>query len=213
MTMSDGELEVLHKYLGQASHYLEFGSGDSTLHAARTPTIKHIDSVESSHQYIDENLKTQPEIQQAMADKRIDFHIIDIGETQNWGYPKDDSKKHLWPNYSLSVFTQHSQHDLVLIDGRFRVACALSCLLNTPQDCTIMIHDFWNRTKFYLLLQFFDVQCEVDKLGVFRKKSHLNQDKIKRLLKKYQYIVHDNPLSAKLRRPFIKKRYRAPKKP
>jgi hypothetical protein len=209
--MSDGELEVLHAHLKRAKRYLEFGSGDSTLHAANTPSIESIDSVESSHRYIDENLRPKPEIKQAIEAGRLQFHIVDLGETKEWGYPKDDSKKHLWPNYSLAVFSEPSQHDLVLIDGRFRVACALSCLLNTPDNCTIMIHDFWNRTKFYFLLRYFEVEHEVDKLGVFKKKANLNPDTLQKQLKRYQYIVHDNPLSARLKRPFIKKRYRQAK--
>ena len=207
MTMSAGELEVLHAQLRQARKYLEFGSGDSTVHAVNTPSIVSIDSVESSHQYINDNLKPRPEVQQAITDGRLQFHIIDVGETKEWGYPKDESKMHLWPNYSLSVFSEPSDHDLVLIDGRFRVACALSCLLNTPDNSTIMIHDFWNRTKFYFLLKFFNVEYEVDKLGVFTKKKGLDRKQLQRLLKRYQYIVHDNPLSARLKRPFIKKRY------
>ena len=207
MTMSDRELEILHSQLEQANHYLEFGAGDSTIHAANTRGVLHIDSVESSQDYINENLLNNPAIQLAVAEQRLRFHIIDLGPTKEWGYPVDDSKSHLWPNYALSVFAQPSQHDLVLIDGRFRVACALSCLLSTPDHCTIMIHDFWNRTKFYFLLQFFEVHHEVDKLGVFTKKPNLNRVKIKRLLKRYQYIVNDFPFSARLKRPFIKKRY------
>ena len=207
MTMSEGELEILHAQFKQATHYLEFGSGDSTLHAVNTPTIESIDSIESSHQYIDENLRPKTEIQQALDAGRLRFHIIDVGETKKWGYPVDESKKHLWPNYSLSVFADGSQHDLVLIDGRFRVACALSCLLNTPDNCTIMIHDFWNRKKFYLLLQFFETIHQVDKLGVFKKKPNLDRMKLQRLLQRYQYIVGDEPFSMRIKKHFIKKRY------
>lgn len=207
MAMSENELEVLHSQFEKAQHYLEFGSGDSTLHAANTPSIKTIESVESSHQYIDENLRPKPEIQQALESGRLRFHIIDLGETKEWGYPKDDSKKHLWPNYSLSPFVDGSQHDLVLIDGRFRVACALSCLLNTPENCTIMIHDFWNRKKLYILLQFFDTIHQVDKLAVFKKKANLDRKKIQGLLKGYQYIVGDEPFSMRIKKRFIKKRY------
>lgn len=211
MTMSDGELKILHQKLETTQHYLEFGSGDSTVHASGYKNILRIDSVESSHQYIDENLIPQTVVNQAIKDERLHFHIVDLGKTKSWGYPVDDSKKHLWPNYSLCPFISPSKHDLVLIDGRFRVACALSCLLNTPDNCTIMIHDFWNRPKLYFLLRYFEVQHQVDKLGVFTKKPNLDNQKIARQLRRYQYIVNDHPIEERIKRAFIKKRYKKPK--
>lgn len=104
--MTKGELEMLHSYMDSSSNYLEFGAGASTIYAAKTPMIKTIDSVESSEKYIDENLKSDISIINALSTGKLRFHIIDIGETIAWGYPKDTTKKHLWPNYSLSVFTK-----------------------------------------------------------------------------------------------------------
>ena len=188
MTMTNAELSILHTHLHAASRFLEFGAGASTLYAASVPCIQQIDSVESSKNFINDNLKPHPVICDALALGKLQFHVIDIGTTSFWGYPTDFIfKKHRWPNYSFSVFTKKSEHDLVLIDGRFRVACTLNCILNTPDDCTIIIHDFWNRPDYHSVLAFLEVQDKADTLGVFVKKKAIDRTKILALIKKYQY--------------------------
>lgn len=121
------------------------------------------------------------------------FHVIDIGETQLWGYPVNDKKKHLWPNYSLSVFSQESKHDLVPIDGRFRVSCALNSIINTPTHCKIIIHDFWNRPHYQILLRYLQVTEQVDTIGVFSKKEDVDHAEIQKMIFEYQYMPGDEP--------------------
>lgn len=194
MTMTKGELELLHLYIDSAIHYLEFGSGESTVYASKAARVKTIDSVESSQEYIDEKLKPNSDINTALSTGKLRFHTIDIGETIRWGHPKDKSKMHLWPNYSHSVFSVNRNYDLVLIDGRFRVACTLNTLLNTPDNCLIMIHDFWNRPEYHIVLKFLNTKDRIDTLGIFNMKSNINQQEVQSLIKKYQYFPDDKTL-------------------
>jgi len=186
--MTTDELNILHTHIKSSTQFLEFGAGASTLYAASVPTIEQIDSVESSESFINENLKPNPIISNALSAGKLLFHVIDIGRTSFWGYPSGFRKKHQWPNYSLSIFSKKSEHDLVLIDGRFRVACTLNCILNTPQNCKIMIHDFWNRPDYHIVLPFLETKAKVDTLGVFAKKEGIDQRQVKALLEKYQYL-------------------------
>jgi len=188
MTMTSSELTILHDQMDTSTRFLEFGAGASTLYAAGVPSIQHIDSVESSAAFINQNLKPNPVISKAIAAGKLLFHVVDIGRTSFWGYPSGFCKKHQWPNYSLGIFSKKSEHDLVLIDGRFRVACTLNCLLNTPQNCKIIIHDFWNRPDYHVVLPFLEIQAKADTLGLFVKKDHIDQGKVKAMLKKYQYL-------------------------
>ncbi|POZ52805.1 hypothetical protein [Methylovulum psychrotolerans] len=188
MTMTAAELNVLHSHIDSASNFLEFGAGASTLYAASVPSIRQIDSVESSAEFVDENLKPNPVISEALSAGRLLFHIIDIGKTFYWGYPASFCKKHVWPDYSFRIFRQKSEHDLVLIDGRFRVACTLNTILNTPEHCKILIHDFWNRPHYHVVLSFLETQAEVDTLGVFTKRPGIDQRQVKSLIDKYKYL-------------------------
>lgn len=192
--MTKDELRLLHSYLDSSKNYLEFGSGESTIYASNVPTIQHIDSVESSERHVREHLQPNAAITCALLKGKLVFHIIDIGETLDWGYPYNENRKHLWPNYSLSVFTIQSHHDLVLVDGRFRVACTLSCILNTPEDCNIMIHDFWNRPEYHIVLKYLRIKDKVDTLGVFSKKQEYDPNKLQSLIKTYQYIPDDKTI-------------------
>ncbi|MDP2904347.1 MAG: hypothetical protein Q8N96_14775 [Methylovulum sp.] len=187
MTMTTDELDILHTHINASTRFLEFGAGASTLYAASVPGIKQIDSVESSESYINENLKHHPAISDALSAGKLLFHVIDIGKTSLWGYPTGFCKKHQWPNYSLSIFSRKSEHDLVLIDGRFRVACTLNCILNTPSNCKIIIHDFWNRSDYHIVLPFLETKAKADTLGLFAKKEGIDHRKIKSLIEKYQY--------------------------
>jgi hypothetical protein len=210
MTMTLKELDVLHEYIDSSTHYLEFGSGESTIYASKSTNLKTINSVESSINYINENLINNPVIASALSSNKLCFHIVDIGETVTWGYPKDKTKKHLWPNYALSVFSQSKNYDLVLVDGRFRVACILNYLLNTPKSSTLIIHDFWNRSEYHNLLKYLHLKKRVDSLGVFGKAENINTSKIQSLIKKYQYLPNDKTLifrlKSKLKKSFIKSR-------
>ncbi|MBZ0166753.1 MAG: hypothetical protein K8I00_08085 [Candidatus Omnitrophica bacterium] len=191
MTMTAAELLMFRSYVDASTNYLEFGSGESTVYAAGTAGIISIDSVESSAEFINDYLETRPEIQKARTAGRLKFHMVDIGPTVKWGYPKDDTKKHLWPNYCSKVFSRKSSHDLVFVDGRFRIACTLNSILHTPDNCTIMIHDFWNRPEYHGVLKFLNVKDRTDTLGVFTKKKPVNPAKLKPLIQEYQYLPGD----------------------
>ena len=75
----------------------------------------------------------------------------------------------------------------MLIDGRFRVACTLNCILNTPPNCRIIIHDFWNRPNYHIVLPFLETKAKADTLGLFTKKERIDLNEVKSLATQYQY--------------------------
>jgi hypothetical protein len=38
---------------------------------------------------------------------------------------------------------------VVLVDGRYRVACIAAAVLNAPEEAVIVVHDFWDRDRNY----------------------------------------------------------------
>lgn len=188
MNMTEAEQKLFHRYLHNAEHYLEFGSGSSTLYASQLPTLKSITTVESSLDYVRENLLTDPHIKTAVQKNRILFHLINIGETGDWGYPVDSSCRHLWPNYSLAAFNDRQNYDLILVDGRFRVACILAAILSTPENSLICVHDFWNRPAYHIVLKYLNVEDEVETLGIFSKKREIDREEVQMLLQNYIYF-------------------------
>jgi hypothetical protein len=68
-----------------------------------------------------------------------------IGDN-GWGHPGIDSTKEERAKYSNVICELDKEIvdkiDLILIDGRFRVACALKCFSKIKNDCFIIFDDF-----------------------------------------------------------------------
>jgi hypothetical protein len=115
--------------------------------------------------------------------RRLFIFPVDIGPTGNWGHPESDANKHLFEAYSSSIFDSLDPKsiDLALIDGRFRVACTLKTILSCHQNpsMSILIHDFWNRQPYHVVLKYLDVVKKVDTIGLFSIKKDIDLDAVK----------------------------------
>ncbi len=65
-----------------------------------------------------------------------------------------------------------TRFDVVLVDGRYRVACALRALKYTDQESVVIIHDF-HRRVYHVVLDYYEVVERADTLIVLRKKKNL----------------------------------------
>jgi protein O-GlcNAc transferase len=178
--MSENEINVLKKYLSKSTYYFEFGSGGSTVLAHKYKNIKKITSIESDKEY-------SKYIQKIASSANI-IHI-NIGDTIEWGKPKNKNNYNNWPNYYKAWLNKDYNPDLILIDGRFRIACALIVALNNGnyQDQIILIHDFNNRSSYHCILDYFDIIESVDTLVVLKIKSNINKDECNKLLLKHSH--------------------------
>lgn len=120
--------------LPRTKSYLEFGSGGSTVMAARMgiPTI----SVEGDHFFAGEVAK------KIGTGHKVQLLRPPIGMTGLWGVPIPGSptpgRVKKWRSYidlPFRVLEQSGQEfpDLFLVDGRFRTACALRAALETKR--------------------------------------------------------------------------------
>lgn len=171
--MSSMERKLFAQCLGDANHYFEFGSGGSTVWAVANGLTVY--GVESDSKWV-EALK-------ACLGSECLVNVIDIGPTGSWGYPIEIENHHQkFPSYSRSIFEHDIPFDLVLVDGRFRVSCALSTIeyamkRNTLRESLrIFIHDFWNRDEYHVVLRFLDTIDRVGTAGVFRLKDNIDID-------------------------------------
>nr|WP_299170434.1 hypothetical protein [uncultured Allomuricauda sp.] len=188
--MSKNEKKMFDRILKKAKGYLEFGSGGSTIRALQKSNAK-IYSIESSKDWIEFMRKYL--IVRYNEGTRLNFSHVYIGDTKEWGYPVNDSSKHLFPKYSSSIFeTLDSENlDAFFIDGRFRVACVLSVILQISSfdisNKTILVHDFWNREHYHAVLNYLEVIDRVDTLGVFKIKENLNISDVEKDYDQYKF--------------------------
>lgn len=163
--------QLFYKYLDSATTYFEFGSGGSTFQAAQRENIKAIYSVESDSQWT-------AKLKAALADKsNINYICINMKTAPNaLGYPGRGSTLEDWKKYSDSIVILDAglreKVDLVLIDGRFRVACALKCFDTISDSCVVIFDDFLNRPHYNVVLNYYEiVEKTADKVLVVLKKK------------------------------------------
>jgi hypothetical protein len=173
--MSSKEKEVFRRYLSNCANYFEFGSGGSTYRASISQNVKTVTSVESDLIISKKIKKLSP---------KIDMIYVDIGPTKEFGNPTNRSKSHLWKNYANAFQNRKENTDLVLIDGRFRVACALTVCLELPTS-TVIVHDFNNRLHYHCILPYFDFIESIDTLVVLKPKVNFDRQKCATLLNKH----------------------------
>jgi hypothetical protein len=175
--MSKDELALLRNLVAGRQAYSEFGIGGSTRLAIESG-MRRVVSVESDRAWLDA-AATNPILAAAVADGRLSLLHGDVGPTGAWGAPSDSRTKHLWADYSQRPWAIWSAEgcmpDLVFVDGRFRVACALAALNfarsfgAAPDQYRVVIHDFSNSRPYYdPVLQFFDVAERAESLVVLK---------------------------------------------
>ena len=144
-------LHWLTARLPNAQSYLEFGAGGSTRLAGRLgiPTV----SVEGDRFFA-------RAVRAGLAPQhRVTLIDADIGPTTHWGVPfrgkPTPARMRKWRRYIDLPFAQMLRNgrpfpDLVLIDGRFRRACALRTAQEAAKvgaHCDLLFDDYYNQGR------------------------------------------------------------------
>jgi hypothetical protein len=164
--------EICNEYVKvqyeKANSIIEYGSGGSTLLAAKL--AKQIVTVESCNSWLIELLGSA-------AEQRLPGTIIpiwvDVGPTGDWGTPKDESKWKNWHKYPKNPWLYCNEHnilpDLVLIDGRYRVACFLATCIYAKKETIVLFDDYEPRKHYHTVEKLFEkVDVIDDRMAVFR---------------------------------------------
>ncbi|MEO0344238.1 MAG: hypothetical protein AAF198_12460 [Pseudomonadota bacterium] len=142
----------LRKKYQDAKCILEYGSGGSTVLAASQPILdrKQLISIESDRNWA-KNL--QIFINWRFPFRNVKIIHADIGPTAAWGYPHSKEFRDMFPNYPRTpwLYQPDLQPDLVLIDGRFRIACFVETLKNLKAPCTILFDDYQSREYYHVI--------------------------------------------------------------
>jgi hypothetical protein len=142
--MGVNEKELFDNMLSKGSVYFEFGLGGSTLFAAKHANLNHITAVDSSAAWI-MKVKSQALIAADIQRGRISIGHVDLGPVGPYGYPihRNTAKER---EYSRAIIGTTRVPDVVLVDGRYRVACALRTALEAVENgwpsLILMIHDY-----------------------------------------------------------------------
>lgn len=150
----DGDDVLFKEAIGTAQVYGEYGVGASTIWVARHSNIPMI-SVDSSNEWL-------TQVRQEIPESNWIMKHVDLGPLANWGFPKTHSRRENYRCYPTALWQSERVPDLVLVDGRFRVTCFLTCLLEARPGTKIIFDDYMNRPKYHLVEEF----CEASKTSV-----------------------------------------------
>lgn len=147
--------------------YLEFGAGTSTLIAGLR--AKRAVSVEGNQDWF---LNTSLKLQKFKLNKIVQMRFANIGPTRAFSYPVfNNVSAH---EYCVKPLRPLETFDLVLIDGRFRVACAAHAYTKLNHGATVLVHDYRHRTHYSDINRLYSLVGIAQTLAVFKPKPNKN---------------------------------------
>jgi len=144
-------LALFDRYVSNVGCYLEYGAGGSTVRAAQLGA-QHVVSVDSSREWV--------KAVRASVGDRSQIYLLhcDIGIVGAWGRPTDQQGLRGYHAYMSLPWSSARRKTLtpnmVLIDGRFRVACFLYSLICAQPGTIILFDDYVNRERYHVVEEF-----------------------------------------------------------
>jgi hypothetical protein len=122
------------------------------------------------------------------------FLVIDIGPTGWWGRPLDNSSAEKFPDYSRVPFEKINSinfvPDLILIDGRFRVATFLNTILNCPRS-TIIFDDYNDRPHYFVVETIVKPTEKCGRLAIFQSPTSLDTKQLQEITEMLSRYILD----------------------
>lgn len=142
----DGDDQMFKSLVTEATSYAEYGVGSSTVWVAKN-TGARIAGVDTSRYWIDKVLSDLNN----EASGRLQLEHIDVGPLRSWGRPEGYSMRSNFLRYVEKPFEIEPEPNVVLVDGRFRVACFLTSLAKSVPATSIIFDDYIARPEYHLV--------------------------------------------------------------
>lgn len=150
-----------------ASVVLEYGSGGSTMLAADLPDLT-LFSVESDRDWA---AAMRERLVSSGLNRNVHLMYADIGPTREWGHPvarnlRDVPKYWRYPR-SVWARPDFRHPDVILIDGRFRVACFLTAMTKIQRPTRVLFDDYTDRRNYHWIERFARPVDTVGRMAIF----------------------------------------------
>ena len=176
----NGDDYLFKQYLINCNFYFEYGVGDSTRWVLENTKSKII-SVDTDKKWIDT-------IDISGQSSRIKLTWINLGDLENWGRPNSYIYRDHFINYISNVWNFNQKADVVLIDGRFRVACFLYSLINAKVNSIIIFDDYIDRPFYHIVEEILPIYKTCGRQALFKVPKLFNIKLAQILLKKFIYV-------------------------
>lgn len=166
--------------LAAAGSYLEFGTGASTMLAARRG-VSFL-AVESDPVFLNA-VRRKVQSSNVYDERKQTYIHADIGVTEAWGAPlwrrQTGARLARWrayPHAPWDRFAAMPSPHLILVDGRFRVACALAAAkFLRARDGEILFDDYANRSHYHVVERYLEVRRRVGRMVVLAPREDIDE--------------------------------------
>ena len=173
--------------------YLEYGAGGSTCLAAKFGV--DFVCIESDRRFL------RAVHRKIAADGLLDethqtFIHADIGRTAKWGQPAvvvppDRKRRERFARYSdypPVLLANGAVPDLILVDGRFRLACALKAIraLAHAPGWTLAFDDYTNHAHYHAMERLCAPAQIIGHMAIFRPSETMRLDRLDSLIRRHE---------------------------
>ena len=182
--MRSDERQLLTSYMTPTTRYFEWGSGGSTETYPRL-TQGTVVSIENYKPWCDK-VSTLPFVQCRQKQGTLHYKCIVPYPTKDAGYPVDTAHNGDFDEY-INAIEEYPNFDVVLVDARWRVACALKALDYITDDTVVFLHDMRSRRPYYnaVFKWYEEIKRAGSLVAMRRRKGVLRPTKEE--FKKYKY--------------------------
>ena len=176
----DGDDKLFKSYLKNCELYFEYGVGASTRWVLEN-TNSNIIAVDTDKEWIDF-------VKDEVDSLRIKLIWVNLGDLTNWGRPNSYKYRHSFIDYVGGVWNLKKQADVVLIDGRFRVACFMYSLLHSKTGSLIIFDDYFDRSWYHIVEEIISLYDKCGRQAVFKVPKVYDKNLTLDLLNKFLYV-------------------------
>jgi hypothetical protein len=204
--MSRAETTLLRAFADGKPQLVEYGCGGSTVLCIGL--ARRVISVDGDQTWV-ERLSAHPAIAEALRAGNLRLLHVDIGPVGKWSRPLDRSAAVRWPAYWGAPWrllqaegrlpprpgplrrllglagTPAGSECVVLVDGRFRVACTLEAARWIGPADIVLVHDFWPRKPYHVILEYFVPIARAGTLVALSLRQGIPRRAIERTLGRY----------------------------
>lgn len=172
--MGETEINLIVRHMNNVNTYLEWGSGGSTLNFVTFVSGRAV-SIEHNAKWCD---KMKTSLQQDSKFSHVDYHCVPVRRgSKGWGYFTGFEEGSYKPFKSYIDEIDNAElnsYDMILNDGRARVAASIKALSYLHNNSVMVLHDaeriFDKRrvTRFGYreMLKYYDIVDAVGKQGI-----------------------------------------------
>jgi hypothetical protein len=174
----------LRNQLEKSDTFIEFGSGGSTIFAAKL-NVPVIFSVESDELWMQ---RVQRKILRMKSTSQIHFVRAQVGKVGPWGTPLElvDGER-MYANAPWGQLNVSTSGNFILIDGRFRVTCFLVSLLRSPDGTEILFDDYYDRDSYQIVEKILEPDMRVGRSAVFTRPKVVDELAIQSMIDAFKF--------------------------